>query len=166
MFPFLKKLFSEKVEPFISKQNIGKESIILFFEKLFLDMIESLIPKKNNITFTSNDEDDFDLEEYEKFNAMIEREYELNEKGMEYESIGDIDNAIICYEENIKNEFAGSHPYRRLAIIYRRKKDYVNEIRVLEKALESYDDKGYKGKKYEEFQVRLIKAKLLRDKSR
>ena len=42
--------------------------------------------------------------------------------------MGDIDKAIVCYEENIKNEFASSHPYQRLAIIYRRKKDYVNEI--------------------------------------
>lgn len=122
------------------------------------------ISKKNDINFTSNN-DDFDLEEYEKFNAKIEREWKLNEKGIEYERVGDIDKAIFCYEENIKNEFADLHPYQRLAIIYRRKKDYVNEIRVLEKALESYDDKAYKGKKYEEFQVRLIKAKLLRDKN-
>lgn len=49
---------------------------------------------------------------------------------------------------------------------YRKKKDYINEIRVLEKAIESYHcNKAYNVKTYEEFKVRLIKAKLLRDKS-
>ncbi|WP_195454764.1 tetratricopeptide repeat protein [Turicibacter sanguinis] len=137
--------------------------MLSFLKKLFLDRKESVISKKNDITFTSNNDD---FEPYKKFNAKIERGWNLNEKGIEYERVGDIDNAIVCYEANITNGFDGSHPYKRLAIIYRKKKDYINEIRVLEKAIESYHcNKAYNVKTYEEFKVRLIKAKLLRDKS-
>ena len=48
------------------------------------------------------------------------------------------------------------HPYDRLAVIYRRAKDYDNEIRVLEMAYERTGDDKYR--------ERLEKAKLLRDK--
>lgn len=137
-----------------------------FLRKLFLKGEESVLSKNDEIIFTANNDDDFDFEAYKEFNAKIERGWKLNEKGIEYERTGDIDNAIVCYEANIKNGFDGSHPYKRLAIIYRRKKDYINEIRVLEKAIEFYPcNKSYNVKTYEEFKVRLEKAKLLKDKS-
>lgn len=126
-----------------------------------LSLLKKLFSNKNNIIFTRNN----NLESCKKFNTKIEQGWKLNEKGIEYERVGDMDNAILCYEENITNRFDGSHPYKRLAIIYRRKKDYINEIRVLEQALESYHrNKAYNVKTYEEFKLRLIKAKLLRDK--
>lgn len=135
--------------------------MFLFFKKLFSKEEEkSVISQKNNIIFSNNNDD------LGKFNARIEQGWKLNQKGIEYERNGDIDNAIICYEENLKDEFEGAHPYKRLAIIYRGKKDYTNEIRVLEQAIRIYHrNQQYNVKTYEQFKNRLIKAKLLKDKT-
>ena len=50
------------------------------------------------------------------------------------------DLAIKLYEKNITENFDGSHPYNRLAIIYRKQKDYQNEIRVLNKAINVFSN--------------------------
>ena len=133
--------------------------MFLFLKKLF-SKEESVISQINNT-------DDFgDFSDFKQFNARTEEGWKLNEKGIKCERNGDIDNAIVCYEENLKNGFEGSHPYERLAIIYRRKKDYTNEIRVLEQAISIYPrNQQYNVKTYEQFKNRLIKAKLLKDKT-
>lgn len=58
-----------------------------------------------------------------------------NLDGIAFEKLGKTHEAILLYEANIREGFDGSHPYDRLAIIYDKRKDYVNEIRVLEKAI-------------------------------
>nr|BFF37760.1 hypothetical protein BACT7_26220 [Tenacibaculum mesophilum]BFF41182.1 hypothetical protein BACY1_29870 [Tenacibaculum mesophilum] len=68
------------------------------------------------------------------FSNQVDR----NLKGKEYEEKGEIESAIKEYEENLKEKFEGSHPYNRLAIIYRKNKDYDNEIRVLKSAIRIY----------------------------
>ncbi|WP_281979217.1 hypothetical protein [Tenacibaculum mesophilum] len=68
------------------------------------------------------------------FSNQVDR----NLKGKECEEKGEIESAIKEYEENLKEKFEGSHPYNRLAIIYRKNKDYDNEIRVLKSAIRIY----------------------------
>ncbi|MDA9057539.1 tetratricopeptide repeat protein [Flavobacteriaceae bacterium] len=63
-----------------------------------------------------------------------------NIKGTKHEKEGRVDLAIKLYEKNINDNFDGSHPYNRLAIIYRKQKDYHNEIRVLNKAIEVFSN--------------------------
>ncbi len=63
---------------------------------------------------------------------------DINLKAMELEKQGEIDTAIALYETNISHRFDGNCPYDRLAIIYRKKKDYDNEIRVLETAIDVF----------------------------
>jgi hypothetical protein len=46
-----------------------------------------------------------------------------------------IDEAINVYEKAIIPQLPVKHPYERLAILYRKRKDYVNEIRVLTTAI-------------------------------
>ena len=46
-----------------------------------------------------------------------------------------IDEAINVYEKSIVPQLPAKHPYERLAILYRKRKDYVNEIRVLTTAI-------------------------------
>ncbi len=58
-----------------------------------------------------------------------------NLDGMTLEKQGKVEEAIILYEANIREGFEGSHPYDRLAVIYSKRKDYLNERRVLEKAI-------------------------------
>jgi len=58
-----------------------------------------------------------------------------NLDGIALEKQGKVEEAIILYEANIRDGFEGSHPYDRLAIIYSKRNDYLNERRVLEKAI-------------------------------
>lgn len=46
-----------------------------------------------------------------------------------------IDEAINVYEKAIIPQLPVKHPYERLAILYRKRKDYVNEIRVVKIAI-------------------------------
>lgn len=73
-----------------------------------------------------------------KDDRAFSRQVDRNLKGIEYEKIGKISLAIELYEKNISENFGGNHPYDRLSIIYRRQKDYANEIRVLHKAIEVF----------------------------
>lgn len=77
---------------------------------------------------------------------------ELNNKGMAQEKSGEIDLAIETYEENIKScHIQAHHSYDRLMILYRKRKDYQNELRVIDAALEvfkgEYDQEKYKQRK-------------------
>lgn len=89
--------------------------------------------------------------------------------GIESEKAGKIDEAISAYEESIENKCDGSHPYNRLAIIYRKRKQYDEEIRVLEKAILVFDNivskkRADRHPKLEKFRIRLEKAKELKAK--
>lgn len=94
-----------------------------------------------------------------------------NLKGKELEKIGQVDRAIKFYEENVKDEFEGSFPYDRLAIIYRKRKQYKDEIRVLNKAISTFEKESITSKRQDiqpklvKFRERLGKAKELEQKS-
>lgn len=94
---------------------------------------------------------------------------ENNLRGKELEDSGDLDSAISLYEYNIKHRFDGSHPYNRLAIIYRKRKEYGNEIAVLKQAIDVFTNdvplsRPDRDKKIEEFNDRLKKADELLQK--
>ena len=96
--------------------------------------------------------------------------YELNKKGMEFEKNNDIDNAIKYYELSIENNFEGTYPYNRLTILYRKKKDYCNEIRVIESAIKIFENIQNQGNRdvtttINKFKDRLEKAKRLQQKN-
>lgn len=44
-----------------------------------------------------------------------------NLKGIKLEKKGNIEDAVKLYEQNVADEFDGTHPYNRLAIMYRKK---------------------------------------------
>lgn len=92
-----------------------------------------------------------------------------NLTGIKYEKAGEIENAIVLYEYNIQQRFDGNHPYDRLAIIYRKRKDYDNEIRVLNMAIDVFSNdvhgsRSDKSPKLAKFYDRLKKATELRDR--
>jgi len=92
------------------------------------------------------------------FDIQLQR----NLEGIELEKQGKIDEAIELYEKNINENFEGNHPYDRLAIIYNKRKQIDNEIRVLKKAISVFDnvvsdERGDKLTKLEKFQKRLKK---------
>lgn len=98
-------------------------------------------------------------------NDMIEN----NLRGKELEANGNLDSAISLYEYNVKHRFEGSHPYNRLAIIYRKRKEYSKEIAVLKQAIDVFtNDVPYsrpdRNKKLKGFNERLKKANELLQK--
>ena len=96
------------------------------------------------------------------FSKLVNR----NIKGIKYEKEGKVDLAIKLYEKNIAENFEGNHPYDRLAIIYRKRKDYQNEVRVLNKAIDVFSNLLFTSPrsdikpKLEKFKRRLEKSKI------
>lgn len=101
------------------------------------------------------------------------KEYDIQnsvDKGRKLEDKGETDKAVKQYEKAIENNFDGNHPYDRLAVYYRKNKDYDNEERVLLKAIYVFENVVYEGRgdrlpKLEKFKDRLEKVYLLKSKA-
>ena len=77
----------------------------------------------------------------EKEFKEIDQQEVLNENsrliklGIDLEKEGMINEAIAVYEKAIIPQLPATHPYDRLMILYRKKKDYDNEIRIIKIAI-------------------------------
>ena len=104
---------------------------------LFFDMLE----KEFNEQYYSIPQGEYDKilaekAKMDKFNESLFKATDLNNEGIALEKEGKIDEAIAVYEQNIgKDVYQTHHPYYRLAVLYRKRKDYDNEIRVIEIAI-------------------------------
>lgn len=97
---------------------------------------------------------------------ILNRQVDRNLMGIKYEKEGLVDKAIELYEQNIKENFDGNHPYDRLTVIYRKRKQIDDEIRVLEKAIYVFKNIVYNNRydraiKLKKFEERLGKARKL-----
>jgi hypothetical protein len=72
------------------------------------------------------------------------KDSERNLKGKEFESLGNVEMAIELYEQNVTIGSAAPFPYKRLALIYKKRKDIDNEIRVLKALLSIMENEGKK----------------------
>lgn len=95
--------------------------------------------------------------------SRFEIQVDRNLERIEFEKKGEIEKAIRLYEKNVEEDFEGSHPYDRLAIIYRKRGEYEVEIRVLRKAIFVFENKIHSGRadrepKLQKFRERLDKA--------
>lgn len=86
---------------------------------------------------------------------MLRTTTTLNNYGIELEKRGEIDGAIATYEENIKLRYPAHHSYYRLMVLYRKRKDLENEIRVVKAALEVFPHE----EKYHERLEKLLRKK-------
>lgn len=90
----------------------------------------------NNIDYSKFDTD---LETDEASTPSEENVYNESSRliklGIDLEKEGMIDEAISVYEKAITPQLPATHPYNRLMILYRKKKDYENEIRVIKIAI-------------------------------
>ncbi|MBD0851923.1 hypothetical protein [Maribacter arenosus] len=94
-----------------------------------------------------------------KFDDQVQR----NLMGKQLEKEDNVLEAMSLYEANISEAFEGSFPYRRLAILYRKRKLLSEEVRVLEKAITVFNSLISSGRtdikpKLNEFQERLNKV--------
>lgn len=74
------------------------------------------------------------LESGEQSSVMVAR----NLLGSVYEKIGKLDEAEVLYRKNIEEDFDGTHPYKRLVVIYKKQKRIGDEIRVLNQAVDFF----------------------------
>lgn len=98
--------------------------------------------------------------------SLLDKMVNNNLRGKELEKEGNIDVAIRLYEENISLRFDGSFPYDRLITIYRKQKDYANESRVLENAIDVFthdipQSRPDRDKKLTKYKERLNKVYVL-----
>lgn len=83
----------------------------------------------------------------------------LNNRGISYEKAGKIKAAINTYERNIESDYPAHHSFKRLMILYRKNKDYDNEIRVIERALEVFPEETDYAERYDKVKVLIQKQK-------
>lgn len=83
-----------------------------------------------------------------KTHLLSECEININSdvvlKGMDFEKSGELEKAIKCYEFCVSNRFTGTAPYDRLMVIYRKRKDYESEQRIIESAVSVFYDELHK----------------------
>lgn len=66
---------------------------------------------------------------------VLNENSKLIKLGIDLEKEGMINEAIAVYEKAIIPQLPATHPYDRLMILYRKKKDYDNEIRIIKIAI-------------------------------
>jgi len=107
--------------------------------------------------------------EKEKRNENFNKSFELSQTGREYESEGEIEKALEYFEKAIEFNEVPPIAFKRLTIHYRKNKDYDNEIRVINRWLETYDfspaNQDLIDTKTDEIKKRLKKALELKEKS-
>ena len=75
----------------------------------FLDFLKTKQMLSENLIEESDD--DFDIKGYKAKKAEFEIQYQINQKGIQYEKKGEIDKAIEQYELVISKNFEGNYPY-------------------------------------------------------
>ena len=65
---------------------------------------------------------------------------EKNRNARQAEQEGDLNKAVKLYEQNIKENYADEFAFERLMIIYRKEKEYKNELRVIERGIEVFQN--------------------------
>jgi len=165
--PLFKQEYSED-NPYIKKRGNKDQPFELILNEEVRAETEGRKYKRLNLEYgrlLENPDSNFNLiKKYRKELSKIENNLvNRNLKGIKLEKEGKIDKAIKLYEKNIEEEFEGSHPYTRLAIIYSKKGLLDDEIRVLKKAIWVFEnvvckDRGDRSQKPNKFKKRLEKA--------
>src|SRR5215510_7227448 len=63
---------------------------------------------------------------------------ERNKLATDAEEAGDFNKAARFYEQNIREDYADKLAFERLMIIYRKQKDYKDELRVIKRGIEVF----------------------------
>jgi hypothetical protein len=64
-----------------------------------------------------------------------------NAEATQAEKNDDTTKAIRLYEQNIKEDYADEFAFNRLMVIYRKQKDYADELRVINRGIEVFRSK-------------------------
>jgi tetratricopeptide (TPR) repeat protein len=64
---------------------------------------------------------------------------ERNNEARQAERAGHMQKAIKLYEQNIKEDYADEYAFERLMIIYRKQKEYKDELRVINRGIDLFE---------------------------
>jgi hypothetical protein len=111
--------------------------ILSEFEEIREKYYSTMFNGYNNIVISQNlyNELESKLKQHNDFNILLNKTSELNNKGIQFEKDGNIQDAIQVYEENIKLGYPATHSYERLMVLYDKQKDSENEKRVVKAAI-------------------------------
>ena len=87
----------------------------------------------------------------------LDRWFKRNAIGEQKEGEGKFEDAIRIYEANVEEDADTIFSYERLAILYKRKHDMRNEVRVLRKAIRKLNEKSNR-KRLDSFQENQMAA--------
>ena len=165
--PLFKQGYSED-NPYIKKRGKKDQPFELILDEEVKGETEGEKHKRLNLEYgklLENPNSSFKvIEKHRNEISKIENNWvNRNLKGVELEKECKMDKAIELYEKNIEEEFDGSYPYEKLAIIYSKKGSLEDEIRVLKKAVWVFENIVYKDRsdrfpKLDRFKKRLEKA--------
>jgi len=85
---------------------------------------------------------------------LVAKTAERNNAGIKAEERGQIQTAIKYYEENIKQGYPSTLSFERLLKLYRKAKNYADEMRVINRGLEVFA-----GVKYKNVRLKLAERK-------
>lgn len=93
----------------------------------------------------------------------LDRWFKRNAIGEQKESEGKFDEAMRVYEANVDEDADTIFSYERLAILYKRKSDMRNEIRILKKAIRKLQEKGHRKRldTYQENQLKVFQQRIM-----
>ena len=133
----LVELVNESMKIANESHNADTKVSRLEFAKKKLDELKGLAEKNPHINLTQLDlvESDIRTMEFEFQQAHYREAAEGNLKGQALEKEGKVDEAIQVYEQLLETEVDTPFTYRRLAILYRKKRSREDELRVLKAAI-------------------------------
>lgn len=82
--------------------------------------------------------------EIRRRDELMYRTVARNNFGHKSETNGRIEDAVAAYEENIAEGYAATFSFDRLMVIYHKRRDYANEVRVINRALEVFNAANHK----------------------
>lgn len=168
---FLDKLFGFKASEPTVKVSTGLNSPLIkavnWEKSLYYNKIASNAIMHNGARYIEMPKSDYDammksVVATEEENKRLTETAAANNKGIDMEKKGDIDGAIAVYEENISKGYPATHSYQRLMILYRKRGDYDNEIRVIKAAINVFCK--IQSSVIPEWERRMEKAESLRAK--
>lgn len=103
------------------------------------------------------------MQAIEQNRDKMKSQADINMLGQQWEKEGRTAEAAVLYEMNLLDNFDGSFPYDRLAVIYKKQKKYDDLVRVLEKAVYVFEnivhkDRADRQKKLDKYKEKLEKA--------
>ena len=93
----------------------------------------------------------------------LDRWFKRNAIGEQKESEGKFEEAIRVYEANVDEDADTIFSYERLAILYKRRGDLRNEIRILKKAIRKLQEKSHRKRldTYQENQLKVFQQRIM-----